>query len=104
VPGLRSWWGIDRNIPPDERWTRSQTLRGQNTGPGAVNLTWTDISGQSETYPLVAYTYDSFGNQASAVTYSSAGVGRETQYTYDKMNRITKMSSIYYPSVCLMDD
>ncbi len=63
-------------------------------GANRVIDTYTDIPGQSSTYPLVAYTYDSFGNQQTVTTYSAVGVPRVTAYTYDAKNRVTK---IVYP-------
>lgn len=61
-----------------------------------VNATWTDIPGQSESAPLVTYDYDNFGNQQTVTTYSGASrsTDRVTTYTYDKLNRVTK---IHYP-------
>jgi YD repeat-containing protein len=56
--------------------------------------TYTDISGQSSSNPLVAYEYDPFGNQHKVTTHSAAGVGRQTVYTYDVNNRVAK---IVYP-------
>ena len=56
--------------------------------------TYTDISGQGANAPLVAYTYDSFGNQQTVITRSDANTTRTTTYTYDANNRVTK---IVYP-------
>ncbi len=58
---------------------------------GRTSKTWMDITGQSETNPLIAYTYDDFGNKATVTTYSNASTGRTTSYTYDKQNHVTRI-------------
>lgn len=64
---------------------------------GRVIKTWTDIQGdESPTKPLIKYDYDCFGNIWKTSTYEdSNSSGRVTEYTYDKMNRVTKID---YPS------
>ncbi|HEY3412831.1 MAG TPA: hypothetical protein VGM51_07215, partial [Armatimonadota bacterium] len=57
-----------------------------------VTDTYTSLSGQSSTYPLVAYTYDAFGNKLTVVTRSDSGTTRTTNYEYDKDNRVTRIT------------
>lgn len=65
--------------------------------------TWTDEQG-GESYtgpPLVEYTYDAFGNQKTVKTRSDANTLRQTVYTYDNLNRVTK---IEYPDGIVGDE
>jgi len=55
---------------------------------GRVTKVWTDLNGQSETAPLVANTYDSFGNTSVVTTRSDENRTRQTSYTFDKLNRV----------------
>ena len=76
-----------------------KNMYGQETHYGydrskRVIKEWTNLSGQSETHPLVENTYDCFGAVSSDVSYSSAGVSRETAYTYDKNYRITRVDYV----------
>ena len=50
---------------------------------------------QSQTASLVHNNYDEMGRLASVVTRSDANTTRTTTYTYDKLNRVTRID---YPS------
>ncbi len=75
-------------------WTKDPDGREEHYGyddAGRIAKAWTNMPGQSSTNPLVAYAYDGFDNQSTGTVYSNANTPRTTSYTYDKLNRITKM-------------
>jgi|GEM_PF-2796256 len=75
-------------------WTKDPDGREEHYGyddAGRIAKAWTSVAGQSATNPLVAYAYDGFDNQTTGTVYSNATTPRTTSYTYDKLNRITKM-------------
>jgi len=61
---------------------------------GRLSKMWTNFDGQSSDTPLVTYGYDEFGNTARVTSYKDALTGRETIYTYDKLNRVVET---YHP-------
>jgi RHS repeat-associated protein len=67
-----------------------------------VTKVWTDTQNPNgEAHPLVEYTYDAFGNKKTVTTRSDANTTRVTTYTYDKLNRVTK---IEYPGGIVGDE
>jgi RHS repeat-associated protein len=77
--------------------TQSRDEEGRSTyfdydNANRITGTYTSLSGQSSTYPLVAYTYDAFGNKLTAMTRSDSGTTRATSYEYDKDNRVIRIT------------
>ncbi len=81
------------------QWTKDSDGRETHyayDNAGRVTKIWTNITGQSETNPLITYVYDDFGKKSSFTTYSDDSTGRITSYSYNKQNRVTKID---YPGV-----
>ena len=80
--------------------TTSRDSRGYYThysydSANRLEKTWTDISGQSSTYPLVTYAYDGLNRKTSVTTYSDSSTGRVTNYTYDQLGRLIQLTYPY---------